>query len=126
MELVRKRERKKKEMVQVGSDAWEAVLWEPQRHLIATIDQLEEIDKEKVFTQPVDDAEVPGYSRIIKSPMDLSTMRQKVEQLEYKDFAHMEKDFDLIMANCMKFNVQNEYYKAYGLKFKKQVNDAVF
>lgn len=40
-------------------------------------------DKEDIFGHPVTDDIAPGYSSIIKSPMDLSTMRKKIDSHDY-------------------------------------------
>ena len=40
-------------------------------------------DKEDIFHEPVTDAIAPGYSLIIKKPMDLSTMKKKIDEQQY-------------------------------------------
>ena len=40
-------------------------------------------DKEDIFQWPVTDQIAPGYSSIIKHPMDLSTMKKKIDSHEY-------------------------------------------
>lgn len=40
-------------------------------------------DKEDIFGLPVTDDIAPGYSTIIKNPMDLSTMRKKIDSHIY-------------------------------------------
>lgn len=46
--------------------------------------QLERKDPQNFFAWPVTDNIAPGYSKIISKPMDFSTMRQKVEDNQYK------------------------------------------
>lgn len=41
-------------------------------------------DKEDIFQYPVTDDIAPGYSLIIEHPMDLSTMRKKIDTHAYK------------------------------------------
>lgn len=51
-------------------------------------------DPEGVFGEPVTDEIAPGYSAIIKQPMDLQTMMNKVELNEYpsvNEFKVMDK-----------------------------------
>ncbi len=50
-------------------------------------------DKEDIFTWPVTDDIAPGYSLIIKNPMDLSTMKKKID-------AHM-------YSSVMEYRVKN-------------------
>ena len=56
------------------------------RHLLTLIQRK---DVEGIFGEPVTDDIAPGYSSIIKQPMDLLTMSDKIENNEYssvKDF----------------------------------------
>lgn len=36
--------------------------------------------------------------------MDLSTMRKKLDSGEYPNLVAMEKDFDLMISNCLAYN----------------------
>ncbi|KAM7208182.1 Bromodomain-containing factor 1 [Naviculisporaceae sp. PSN 640] len=58
------------------------------------------------FMQPVDPValNIPSYHKIIKKPMDLGTMDQKLKAGEYLSLKEFDKDFDLIVKNCKTFN----------------------
>lgn len=56
------------------------------------------------FTRPVDPAEAPGYYKVIKKPMDFSTVRKKLEGGVYKDFTEFYSDMHLIKSNCYMYN----------------------
>ncbi|XP_065313021.1 serine-rich adhesin for platelets-like isoform X3 [Gordionus sp. m RMFG-2023] len=58
------------------------------------------------FYTPVDALELnlPDYHDIIKIPMDLSTVKKKVEARDYKNPADFVNDVRLIFANCYKYN----------------------
>lgn len=45
---------------------------------------LEKRDPHQFFAWPVNDNFAPGYSDIIRRPMDFSTMKQKIDENEYK------------------------------------------
>lgn len=45
--------------------------------------QIQRNDPEGVFSEPVTDEIAPGYSTVIKQPMDLQTMYNKIEMNEY-------------------------------------------
>ncbi|GAA5825196.1 hypothetical protein JCM3770_002346, partial [Rhodotorula araucariae] len=47
------------------------------------------------------------YYDEIEHPMDLSTLGKKIEQGAYANYAALFADFDLIVANCEKFNTPN-------------------
>lgn len=59
------------------------------------LDYKAEVQKRKihyacqVFTQPVNEEEVPGYSSIIKNPMDFQKMMQKLVDQEYKQITDL-------------------------------------
>nr|POE65888.1 bromodomain-containing factor 1 [Quercus suber] len=59
-----------------------------------------------IFLAPVDPValNIPHYRNIIKSPMDLSTMAQKLKQGQYAKATEFRKDFDLMIDNCLLFN----------------------
>ncbi|XP_030753771.1 bromodomain-containing protein 7 [Sitophilus oryzae] len=77
------------------------------------LNQLEKKDSHNFFAWPVTDNIAPGYSRIISKPMDFSTMRQKVEENQYKRIKEFIEDFSLMCENAMKYNhVDTVYFKA--------------
>lgn len=58
------------------------------------------------FYKPVD-AKMLGlhdYHEIIKKPMDLGTVKRKMDEREYKTAAEFEGDVRLIFTNCYKYN----------------------
>lgn len=58
------------------------------------------------FYKPVD-AKMLGlhdYHDIIKKPMDLGTVKRKMDEREYKTAAEFEGDVRLIFTNCYKYN----------------------
>ncbi|CAF0834997.1 unnamed protein product [Brachionus calyciflorus] len=80
-------------------------------------------DKEDIFGLPVTDDIAPGYSTIIKNPMDLSTMRKKIDTHAYNSIVEYRNDMILMCENCMIYNKSDTiYYQAakkmldYGLK----------
>ncbi|KAH7104698.1 Bromodomain-containing protein [Auriculariales sp. MPI-PUGE-AT-0066] len=58
------------------------------------------------FYEPVDwqKLEIPSYPKIIKKPMDLTTMRRKLDRNEYDDAVQFFADFKLMIRNCFTFN----------------------
>jgi ATPase family AAA domain-containing protein 2 len=52
----------------------------------------------------VDKEDAPDYYDIIKTPMDLSTMYDKVNKEEYSCAAEFIADIDLICSNCLEYN----------------------
>jgi hypothetical protein len=57
-----------------------------------------------VFSVPVPKDEFPEYYEQIKQPMDYGTMKKKLDNGEYRSVQAMQKDFVLVMQNCLNFN----------------------
>lgn len=58
------------------------------------------------FSTPVDPValNIPTYHSVIKQPMDLGTMNEKLQRGEYESAKDFKSDFNLIVKNCIKFN----------------------
>ncbi|ETN64994.1 hypothetical protein AND_003229 [Anopheles darlingi] len=62
------------------------------------------------FMDPVDEDIAPRYYSIIRRPMDLQKMEEKLDNGEYAMFGDFQHDFRLIVNNCRLYNGQaNEY-----------------
>ncbi|KAI9143843.1 Bromodomain-containing protein [Paraphysoderma sedebokerense] len=57
-----------------------------------------------VFLEPVPRATYPIYYDVVKKPMDLGTMKTKLEAGEYSTAHEFEVDMRQIFKNCYKFN----------------------
>jgi hypothetical protein len=57
-----------------------------------------------VFSAPVPKDEFPAYYEQIKQPVDYGTMKEKLDNGEYRSVQAMQRDFVLLMQNCLKFN----------------------
>ena len=57
----------------------------------------------------------------IGKPMDLSTMRHKVETHQYKTVADFEADFDLMINNCLKYNGKDTTFYRAAIRLRDQV-----
>lgn len=58
------------------------------------------------FLVPVDPVAlgIPDYYDVIRHPMDLSTMKRKLDEGVYRTGAGFEADFRLMLANCRQYN----------------------
>jgi Bromodomain len=65
-------------------------------------------DRYSIFAEEVTDKEAPGYSEVVKFPMDFGTMRAKVKNGEYgtgsEAAAALYKDFRQVFDNCYLYN----------------------
>jgi histone acetyltransferase len=56
------------------------------------------------FREPVSDALVPGYSSVVKNPIDLSTIKLKNDEHWYTTRDQLRADVKLMIDNCILFN----------------------
>ncbi|KAJ8957075.1 hypothetical protein NQ318_007288 [Aromia moschata] len=62
------------------------------------------------FTDPVEEEYAPNYYSIIRKPMDLQRMEERLDAGYYKSFTKFRTDFQLIVDNCRLYNgAENEY-----------------
>lgn len=109
--------------------------------LRAVLQQLQEKDQYSIFAQPVSSKEVctvlspcpnihvqytvynipvqvPDYLDHIKNPMDFSTMRKNIDAHLYRNLDEFEADFNLIIANCMKYNAKDTFFYKAGVRMQ--------
>ncbi|XP_039369945.1 bromodomain-containing protein 1 isoform X5 [Mauremys reevesii] len=120
IELIRKREKLKREQIKVEQVAMELQLTPFTVLLRSVLDQLQEKDSARIFTQPVNLKEVPDYLDHIKHPMDLSTMRKRLDSQAYKNLNEFEEDFNLIIDNCMKYNAKDTIFYRAAVRLRDQ------
>ncbi|KAJ9149380.1 Bromodomain protein-3 [Pleurostoma richardsiae] len=73
------------------------------------------------FLEPVDPVvlNVPTYHKVIKQPMDLGTMTEKLHSGQYESAKAFENDFNLMLKNCYKFNPPGHLVHAAGQELEK-------
>uniref|UniRef100_A0A5F8HD44 Bromodomain and PHD finger containing 3 n=1 Tax=Monodelphis domestica TaxID=13616 RepID=A0A5F8HD44_MONDO len=118
IELIRKREKLKREQVKVQQAAMELELTPFNVLLRTTLDLLQEKDPAQIFAEPVNLSEVPDYLEFISKPMDFSTMRLKLESHLYHTLEEFEEDFNLIVTNCMKYNAKDTIFHRAAVRLR--------
>nr|XP_006121301.1 bromodomain-containing protein 7 [Pelodiscus sinensis] len=84
-----------------------------QEALNQLVRQLQRKDPNAFFSFPVTDFIAPGYSMIIKHPMDFSTMKEKIKNNGYQSIEELKDNFKLMCTNAMIYNKpETIYYKA--------------
>ncbi|KAL6785823.1 hypothetical protein ACKKBG_A00300 [Auxenochlorella protothecoides x Auxenochlorella symbiontica] len=66
------------------------------------------------FGQPVDANYAPGYYAVIKNPMDLGTVKTKLDHRRYSSLLEFRDDVRLIFANCRQFNPPGNFVRNIG------------
>lgn len=79
-----------------------------QRMLEHFLKAIEKKDPQQFFAWPVTDNIAPGYSTIISNPMDCSTMRQKIDDNEYRDLPV--SDFIRVFSFIERKTVKKQFF----------------
>lgn len=75
-----------------------------------------------VFLAPVDPValNIPHYRQVVKHPMDLGTMTQKLKQGQYAKASEVKRDFDLMIQNCLAFNPTGNVVRDMGISLQRE------
>uniref|UniRef100_A0A8C4Z3Y4 Bromodomain containing 7 n=1 Tax=Gadus morhua TaxID=8049 RepID=A0A8C4Z3Y4_GADMO len=84
-----------------------------QEALNQLIRQLQRKDPSAFFSFPVNDLIAPGYTLVIKRPMDFSSMKERVKTEWYQSLVELKTDFRVMCENAMMYNKpETIYHKA--------------
>ncbi|KAI1277990.1 Peregrin [Halotydeus destructor] len=129
IELLRKREKIKKEAIKYFDNAADLQMQPFNQFLLNILGDLQAKDHQQLFAFPVDTKEIYDYLSFVKQPMDFSTMRSKIENSSYSSLKQFEADYELILANCQIYNGKaTVFYKtaeklrSYGKGVFKEAN----
>jgi bromodomain and PHD finger-containing protein 1 len=112
-ELIRKREKQKRELVAIKTETWAFTSSPFTQFLYSVLDELGARDTQGFFADPVDPEAVPDYHTVISSPMDLAKMRARATSLFYHSLFPMKLDFDLMIDNCLLYNSKDTVRKSF-------------
>ncbi|KAK7429947.1 histone acetyltransferase [Neonectria magnoliae] len=73
------------------------------------------------FLHPVNRDEVPDYYKVIESPMDLSTMEEKLEHDSYTTPKDLVSDLKLVFGNCQRYNDATTVYHKCAVRLEKHM-----
>ncbi|XP_054013153.1 protein PRRC2C isoform X1 [Hylaeus anthracinus] len=77
------------------------------------------------FIDPVDEEYAPRYYSVVRKPMDLSTMEEKLDGGLYKNLNDFKRDFALIVDNCRQYNGSDNEYTEMAVNLKDAFDKAV-
>jgi Bromodomain len=89
---------------------------------------MKENDTQNLFLNPVTDKIAPGYSKVIKQPMCIAMMEDKVEKNEYRGIADWETDVKLMYKNCIDYNqgAAGQWFRGEAMRQNKAFRDEIF
>ena len=93
-----------------------------KKQLVALLQRALDADEEQgIFALPVDEEYAPGYSMFITHPMDLSTIKDRLERRLYCSLAEMESDLHCMFSNCLFYNDVDSFVAAEAKKQRSLV-----
>ncbi|PFX15584.1 peregrin-like [Stylophora pistillata] len=120
VELIRKREKLKREQVKVKQHVVDLQLQPLNIVLRKTLELLQTKDPGEIFAEPVDTDEVTDYLEVIDEPMDFSTISKRIDDNHYTTMEQFERDFNLVIGNCLRYNAPDTIYYRAALKMRDQ------
>lgn len=93
--------------------------------LLADLNRKQHYPIASPFYEPVDwvKLDLPSYPKIVKKPMDLSTMRKKLESNQYPTAQKFFDDFKLMIRNCFLFNPAGTPVNQAGIELQRVFDD---
>ena len=68
------------------------------------LDSLRSLDRNNYFLHPVTDAQAPDYRDTIKTPMDFTTIYNRIHSLSYTELEQFKYDLNLVWRNAKDYN----------------------
>jgi len=81
-------------------------------------DEVSRKDAKNIFAEPVPVDIIPEYAEVIKFPMDLSTIRKKIEGGKYNSLSDFADDLELMWSNCETFNEPDSVFTKTAVKLR--------
>ncbi|KAI9223658.1 hypothetical protein BC828DRAFT_375383 [Blastocladiella britannica] len=90
------------------------------KHMTAAIRAIRKLKDAEPFKDPVDPIRlnIPDYPLIVKNPMDLSTISDKLSRRVYATVEELDHDFQLMVDNCIRYNGDQSVYAASARKMR--------
>jgi bromodomain-containing protein 7/9 len=75
-----------------------------KKKLLKLLRKVEEEDEGYLFADPVTDDIAPGYSKIIREPMDFQKINSKFQNRMYENIDQLRDDMYKMFDNCEQYN----------------------
>lgn len=92
---------------------------------ISILDELQKHPISQMFAQPVDpiNDEAPNYLKVIKFPMDFSTVRSKLQTDQYPTIHEFKNDVQLIFTNATTYNGKSSPVGIIAIELSQQFKE---
>lgn len=78
-----------------------------------------------LFAHPVTDSEAKGYSTVVYRPMDLCTIRKKIENGQIKTTAEFQRDMMLMFQNAIMYNSADHDVHQMAVEMQKEILEGI-
>ena len=111
----------------VISQAFSAKRIDPdlKKKLLKLIRKIEEEDEGFLFAEPVSDDIAPGYSKIIREPMDLQKINAKFHGKQYESIEQLRDDMYKMFDNCEQYNEPDSCFVVEANRLRDIVDDVI-
>ncbi|XP_045541252.1 bromodomain-containing protein 8 [Papilio machaon] len=73
-----------------------------------------------IFLRPISDEEAPGYSVVVKRPMDLTTIRRNIDSGQIRTTAEFQRDVLLMLSNALMYNSREHSVHTMALQMHEE------
>ena len=106
-----RRERMKRDILFNNVRRFDLLAFPLSALLMPLLEHMSRKDGDRIFAQPVEISDAPGYYDIILQPIDLATMHAKILRHEYVSFFSFVADVQLLTSNALRyFNLNTHPY----------------
>ena len=107
------------------ADGDESITTPRLAHMKKIISNLKKSNASQNFRTPVDYValNIPSYPEVVKTPMDLGQIDNKLKQQQYKSVSEFTDDFELIILNCIAFNGREHVVTQGAVKMQTSFNN---
>jgi hypothetical protein len=96
-----------------------------KRELLDMLTLLQSEDRGEIFARPVNLDDAPGYGLLVKRPMDLGSVRTKLQNRLYAGPADLVADVRLCFDNCLAYNEPSSYYAGEAKRLRQVLDREV-
>merc|ERR1719383_231925 len=87
---------------------------ELQPFMLEILESMVNYTNSGLFRNPVNTKKIPKYLEVIKNPMDLNTIRRKINFFKYDSIKSFSQDCKKILENSIKFNGEKSLITGYA------------
>merc|ERR1711942_579555 len=78
-----------------------------------------------IFARPIRARDAPDYHRLVKRPMDISTIRSKIKAGSITSFGEMKRDILLMLTNALMYNSRADGIYRESMEMYKYVDTQI-